>query len=211
MSVAARRQADRREEILAAAQRCFARFGFHQSSMQEICAAAGMSPGGLYRYFPSKEAIIAAIAERDRADAAANFAAVAEVPGVFEGLEKLARHYLIERSDEEIGVCAEIRTESRRNPEVGRIHHAINADVEAGLVGVVRKAVERGEIATDIDIEKAVAVLLALGDGLEWRRAVDPNFNVESVFPQIMQVARCLLTHGPDAGQKRGKGKSDEA
>ena len=57
-------------------------------------------------------------------------------------------------------------------------------------MGVVRKAVERGEIAADIDIEKAVAVLLALGDGLEWRRAVDPNFNVKSVFPQIMQVAR---------------------
>jgi AcrR family transcriptional regulator len=130
-STAIKRQVDRREEILAAAQRCFSRSGFHQSSMQEICAEADMSPGGLYRYFPSKEAIIAAIAERDRADAAANFAAVAEVPGVFEGLEKLARIYLIERSDEEIGVCAEIRTESRRNPEVGRIHHSINADVEA--------------------------------------------------------------------------------
>jgi AcrR family transcriptional regulator len=210
MTAAVRRQTDRREEILAAAQRCFARSGFHQSSMQEICAEAGMSPGGLYRYFPSKEAIIAAIAERDRADAAANFAAAAEVPGVFESLEKLARHYLIERSDEEIAVCAEIRTESRRNSEVGRIHHTINAEVEAGIAGVLRKAVQRGEIPADIDIEKAVVVLLSLGDGIEWRRAVDPKFDVQSLIPQIMQVARCLLSHGPDAAQKSGKGKSHE-
>jgi TetR/AcrR family transcriptional repressor of uid operon len=205
MSFAARRQADRREEILAAAQRCFARSGFHQSSMQEICAEAGMSPGGLYRYFPSKEAIIAAIAERDRADAAANFAAVADVPGVFDSLERLARHYLIERSAEEISVCAEIRTESRRNSEVGRIHHSINSDVEAGLVGVMRKAVERGEISGDIDLEKVVTVLLALGDGMEWRRAVDPKFDVESLFPHIMQVVGCLLTHGPSA-EPKGRG-----
>ena len=50
-------QSDRRAEILAAAQRCFVRSGFHGASMQEICAEAGMSPGNLYRYFPSKEAI----------------------------------------------------------------------------------------------------------------------------------------------------------
>ena len=40
-------QADRRTEILAAAQRCFARAGFHKTSMQEICAEAQMSPGNL--------------------------------------------------------------------------------------------------------------------------------------------------------------------
>lgn len=62
--VNAQLQHDRRDEILAAAQRLFARMGFHQTSMQQICAAAGMSPGNLYRYFPSKEAIIAGIAER---------------------------------------------------------------------------------------------------------------------------------------------------
>jgi hypothetical protein len=115
------------------------------------------------------------------------------MPGVFKTLEGLARHYLVERSDEEIGVCAEIRTESPRSPEIARIHQSINSDVEAGLVGVLKKAVERGEISGDIDLKRAVIVLLALGDGLEWRRATDPSFNIETVFPHIMQVARCLL------------------
>ena len=57
------RQSDRRLEILDAAQRCFARSGFHGASMQEICAEADMSPGNLYRYFPSKEALIAGICD----------------------------------------------------------------------------------------------------------------------------------------------------
>jgi AcrR family transcriptional regulator len=43
------RQSDRRDEILAAAQRCFVRSGFHKTSMHEICVEAGMSPGNLYR------------------------------------------------------------------------------------------------------------------------------------------------------------------
>lgn len=194
------RQTDRREEILDAAQRCFARSGFHQASMQEICAEAQISPGGLYRYFPSKEAIIAGIAERDRADMSENFAAVADLPNVFDTLERLARHYLVERSDEEIGVCAEIRTESRRSPEINRIHQTINAEVQSGLVEILKKAVARGEIPNNIDLERAVIVLLALGDGLEWRRAADPNFDIETVFPHMMQIARCLL-RGP-SGEK---------
>lgn len=188
------RQTDRREEILDAAQRCFARSGFHQASMQEICAEAQISPGGLYRYFPSKEAIIAGIAERDRADVTENFAAVADLPNVFNTLEHLARHYLVERTDEEIGVCAEIRTESRRSPEINRIHQTINTEVQSGLVEILKKAVARGEIPDNIDLERAVIVLLALGDGLEWRRAADPNFDIETVFPHILQIARCLLS-----------------
>src|SRR3954465_13459455 len=93
--------ADRRSEILSAAQTCFPRSGFHQTSMQEICAEAGMSPGSLYRYFRSKEDIIAGIAERDRAQTARDFAAVGQ-GNFFDGLDKLAQQYLVERSMEEI-------------------------------------------------------------------------------------------------------------
>src|SRR5829696_776025 len=91
-------QAERRTEILDAAQACFARSGFHRTSMQAICSEAGMSAGNLYRYFPSKEAIIAGIAERDRGAAAASFAAAQSAPDFFTRLAGLARHHLVERS-----------------------------------------------------------------------------------------------------------------
>ena len=54
-------QRARREHILDAAEHCFARAGFHRTTMQDICKEAGVSPGALYVYFDSKEALIAGI------------------------------------------------------------------------------------------------------------------------------------------------------
>ncbi|MFB7508760.1 TetR/AcrR family transcriptional regulator [Streptomyces broussonetiae] len=56
-----RREA-KRAEIVAAARRCFSRDGFHQTSMPDIAAEAGVSAGAPYRYFASKEEIILTIA-----------------------------------------------------------------------------------------------------------------------------------------------------
>jgi AcrR family transcriptional regulator len=58
----AEHRAAKRAEIVAAARRCFSREGFHQTSMPDIAAAAGVSAGAPYRYFASKEEIILAIA-----------------------------------------------------------------------------------------------------------------------------------------------------
>jgi TetR/AcrR family transcriptional regulator, repressor for uid operon len=187
-------KSDRREEILNAAQACFSRAGFHQTSMQAICAEAGMSPGNLYRYFPSKEAIIAGIAERDRADAAMSFAAAQSAPDFFAGLAELAQHHLVERTKEEVGLCAEIMAESRRNPDVARIYQSVEADVKGRLTAMLRAAAERGEISRDSDFDGVASVLMALADGISWRRAVDPGFNTESVLPLILHMVKCLLT-----------------
>lgn len=193
-------QSDRRAEILAAAARCFVRSGFHQASMQEICAEAGMSPGNLYRYFPSKEAIIAGIAERDRADATADFAELERAPDFFPAFKALAQQYLAERPAEEVALCAEIMAESRRNPAVACIYQGIEAEVKQLFVKVLRHAADRGEIARGVDLEAATAVLMALGDGVSWRRAVDPDFDVRSAMPMILQMVRCMLTGGTAGG-----------
>lgn len=189
-------QSDRRAEILAAAQRCFAGSGFHQTSMQEICAEAGMSPGNLYRYFRSKEAIIAGIAERNRAQAAQQFAALEQAPDFFSGLAKLANHHLIERAPEEIGLCTEIMAESRRNPEVARLYEGIEREVKDRLVAALHRAAARGDIDAGVDFEGAAVVLMALSDGLSWRRAVDPGFSAGSVLPLVLEMTRCMLTRG---------------
>ena len=159
--------------------------------MQEICIEAGMSPGNLYRYFRSKEEIIAGIAERDRADAAEQFAAVGN-GNFFDGLAALAQHHLVERSAEEVALCAEIMAESRRNPAVARIYQDMEVDVRARFIALLRSAAERGEIR-DIDFDGTVTVLFALADGLSWRRAVEPSFNAEAVMPIVLGMVRQLL------------------
>jgi TetR/AcrR family transcriptional regulator, transcriptional repressor of aconitase len=54
----------RRQQILDAATDCFAKQGFHATSMQDIFRASGLSAGAVYRYFPSKNSLIKAIAEK---------------------------------------------------------------------------------------------------------------------------------------------------
>ncbi len=190
---AAFKPVDRREEILDAAQRCFARAGFHQTSMQEIYAEARMSPGGLYRYFASKEAIIAGIAERDRADVAEQFRMMREATNLFEGLEMAARHYFVERPLDEVVLCAEIMSESRRSAEVDRIHTAIEADVKKGLVELLQKAAATGAVSKNIDFEATANILMAMGDGFAWRRAADKSFNAEAALPLAMTRIRAIL------------------
>jgi AcrR family transcriptional regulator len=198
-------KADRRDEILQAAQTCFARSGFHQTSMQEICAEAGMSPGNLYRYFRSKEDIIAGIAERDRADTAHQFAAVGR-GDFFQGLAMLAQYHLVERSMEEVALCAEIMAESRRNPAVARIYQDMEADVRERFIALLRSAAERGEIRSDLDLEGTVTVLFALADGLSWRRAVEPSFNTEAVMPLVLGMVEQLLIN-----PARGRGTGEQS
>lgn len=52
----------RRDQILGAALRCFVREGLHRTSMSDVVAESGMSAGSVYRYFPSKHALITACA-----------------------------------------------------------------------------------------------------------------------------------------------------
>jgi AcrR family transcriptional regulator len=51
----------RREAIRNAAQRLFVRKGVEGARMEEIAAEAGLSAGAIYRYYPSKEALLQAV------------------------------------------------------------------------------------------------------------------------------------------------------
>jgi len=200
----AQRQSDRRTEILDAAERCFARAGFHRASMQDICGEADMSPGNLYRYFSSKEALIAGICERNRADAVASFALVDSAPEFFEGLAGLARYHLVDRTDTEVALCAEIMAESRRHPDICKLYQGIEVDIKARLAAMLRRAAERGEIRADLDVEAVATALMVLGDGMSWRRSVEPGFDAEKILPLILTMVRCLLSKPNDGAAAAG-------
>src|SRR5581483_1047209 len=69
-------RAARREQIIAAALACFARAGYHATTMADVATQAGVSKGTPYLYFESKEALFLALHEAwdcglaDRVDAA---------------------------------------------------------------------------------------------------------------------------------------------
>lgn len=193
-------QQDRREEILDAARRCFARNGFHQTSMQQICAEAGMSPGNLYRYFPSKEAIIAGIAERDRAEVGAQLTTAQASPDFFGTLEALVRHHLVERPSDDVALCVDMVGESRRNPTIARIMRDFDADVRLRLLALLQAARDRGDVSPHANLEDAAEVMMFLADGVWWRRAVHPDYDAAGSIPIFMSIMRVMLL-GPDAGR----------
>jgi TetR/AcrR family transcriptional regulator, repressor for uid operon len=198
-------QADRRAEILAAAQHCFVRSGFHGASMQDICAEAGMSPGNLYRYFPSKEALIAGIAERDRAEVGQHFARADLSHGLFNVLEAMARHYFTKWPMERVLLCTEVMSEARRNAEIARISASFDADVRTWLRHLLRAAAERGDIPGDLDFDSVITMLMLITDGLWWRRALEPDFDPEAMVPIFMDVARHMLRARPKSVQGPGR------
>jgi hypothetical protein len=101
--------------------------------------------------------LIAGICERNRAEAAESFLAVDRAPGFFEGLAALARHHLLERPEEEAALCAEIMAESRRNPEIARLHTELERDIKSRLIDMLRRAAGRGEISAAVDLDGAAA------------------------------------------------------
>jgi len=65
------RRAERREQLLAAATRAFARAGFAATSLDDVAAEAGISRAILYRHFDSKTDLYRAVLDRARARLAA--------------------------------------------------------------------------------------------------------------------------------------------
>lgn len=69
---------EKRDEILAVAERLFTDVGYDHTSMAQLASAAGVTPTTIYWYFEDKDALLVAVLERIVATAATELAALAE-------------------------------------------------------------------------------------------------------------------------------------
>lgn len=85
----------KRELLINEAVKIFDQHGYHDSSIEEIGAAAGINASSVYRHFPSKADLLAAVFYRasDRL-AVATSAALADATDPDDALRKLAESYL---------------------------------------------------------------------------------------------------------------------
>ena len=72
---------DTRARIMEAAEALFRRLGFAKTAVADIAAELDMSPANVYRFFPSKNAIVEAICQRCLAEVESNAWAVARAKG----------------------------------------------------------------------------------------------------------------------------------
>ena len=190
-----------RRRILEAAIGCFAREGFHGTSMQQICQAAEMSPGGLYRYFPSKDAIIEAIAELERERNSEMMEGLETDGPVLEAFFQTGFAYMRQvAGTARAALCAEINAEAHRNPKVREIFERIDRDVRQALKATLEKARANGEIDPDLDLGMAVLVLMSIGAGLTQRMSFEPDMTAERFDPFLREVvSRMLCPRGAKA------------
>src|ERR1700677_4666563 len=138
--------AERRMHIVRAGERAFVRFGFHATTMQNVAEEAGMSAGNLYRYFPSKEAIVEGLCMADQMQRTVVFSELIGSLDLREALATTLREHLLSRPTEKARMIVEIWAEAGRNPRVAAITAAVDADVLAGLTKVLH-AVEAARAA----------------------------------------------------------------
>jgi AcrR family transcriptional regulator len=162
----------KRVEILRAAAKCFRKTGFHQTSMQEICAETGLGPGAVYRYFTGKEAIIEAMAEDERSQARAvltDMQAADDLPSTLAAVTQAFATRYLKVSD--AGLMTEVYAEGLRNKRVGNVVRKTETQWVNGLAEVLHAAQLRGQVDPSLDVRHTTLFLTAMWDGMVIRQA----------------------------------------
>ena len=169
----------RRIQIIDAAYRCFARKGFHQSTMRDIFEEAQLSPGAIYHYFRSKDDIIAASFERDLQRSISLFQEALDEADSILALEGLIA-FLFRglASAAELGanrVNIQGWSEALLNPKLlNAINNAFH-NYRTMLIQLIRQAQQRGVVSTEVDPEAVARILQSLYLGLELQTAWEPG------------------------------------
>ena len=216
----------RRDQIVNAAWACFARKGYHQTTMQDIATEAGLSAGAIYRYYPSKEAVLKAINERSQemGRALVEWArSQAEGPlGVLQvigqAMYSIFNDPMFETATRvNIEVWPEIiRNEALR--EAGRQEMTFWRTVVSQLL---REAQQRGELKAELDPEAVFVLLMCAWEGLRHYRLIDPdNFTPERQVQAITALlsadiametdkfGQFMADQGPSLGLPLGMGSA---
>ncbi|KVN40043.1 TetR family transcriptional regulator [Burkholderia pyrrocinia] len=184
----------KRRQILDAAIECFARDGFHGTSTAAICAAAGMSPGNLFHYFPTKAAIIEAIAQEDRRESAELFAQWADADDVVAAIEALALEKMKAASEPLYArISIEIAAEASRNPDVAALFAENEAHEKGLLVALVKRGIAQGQIDRALKPDLVATWLIALAEGAVGRVVFEPGFKTKTHAPMLRLIIRRML------------------
>jgi AcrR family transcriptional regulator len=200
---------ERRTQILNAAERSFTRAGFHRATMHDVAAEAGMSPGNLYRYFSSKDALVAGLCERDRAELAEEFSNVEAHGGDFLAMLKhIGRKYFEDDSPQKARLCLEIWSEATRNPHVAALQTEFDRQMTDQLIGLFDGAKRSGAIPHTVNSRAAASILDKLAAGLFVRKASATDFDPEREIGEVFAVVEALLNGSvrfPDQGSDSEK------
>ncbi|MET0132081.1 MAG: TetR/AcrR family transcriptional regulator [Kibdelosporangium sp.] len=166
----------RREDIITAAIAVYGEAGYHGSSLREIAKRAGITHAGLLYYFPTKEALLAAVLERRDAEDFEREELSVVPPG-----REVLRH-LIALAEHNVGHPGIVELYSRLAAEAVAADHPAHEYFvrhyrlarETALESF-RALADRGELLAGVDPEAAALTFIALMDGLQVQWLTDQD------------------------------------
>lgn len=156
---------DRPTQILDAAVACFAKRGFHQASMHDISAEAGISVGLIYRYFQNKEAVISAMADRHKKEIHEILERARQAPNLRESLETLFTAHCGEAEPQVTAAfVVDLFAEASRNPHVAELVRDVCETSMDGVTDLIARSPEAK--ASDLSPPEMAELIFAVNDGM---------------------------------------------
>ncbi|MEU6224976.1 TetR/AcrR family transcriptional regulator [Streptomyces sp. NPDC047042] len=165
----------RRRQILDGAALCFARNGFHATSMQDVLKEVDLSAGAVYRYFSGKEELIAAIVTEVLQEVGNAFETageqnpppppdviVGEVMGRMMGLRPGLTH---EGAAIYPRLIVQVWGETLRDPELSKVLNSGYAKIREPWVLLVERYQEAGMMRADVSAESVARTMIAAAQG----------------------------------------------
>lgn len=186
----------RRQQVLTAAADCFRRKGYHSASMAEISKTAGMSPGHIYNYFVSKDAIIEAIIEQQMVEMFEVFASLQARPGMLIDV-------MVDGASE--GVCnkldpalaslkLEMLAETARNEKIAGMLRCVDAQARQRFMAILQSERSLVKAEPESQLQARISVIFAMFDGLLIRQTLQPDLTSDAVMVALGPALRALLS-----------------
>jgi len=167
---------DRRTQILDAALVCFAKRGFHQASMHDISAEAGISVGLIYRYFENKDAVISAMADRHKTEIHEVLERAQQAPTLLESLEILFTAHCCENEPRVISAfVVDLYAEASRNPHVADLVRDVLQTAMDGVTDLIARSPEAASAADGLRPHELAELIFAVSRGMLMRDVLQPQ------------------------------------
>jgi TetR/AcrR family transcriptional regulator, repressor for uid operon len=173
--------AARRDQILQAAETCFARQGFHQTTIHDVIRESGLSAGCIYSYFAGKEDLIQAIGEHRHARDGALFAVEDDETDPLESLRTIARAFLGDLQKEQglrsRRVALQLWAEALRDDVVReQVTSGIRKPI-AIIVKLLRRGQSLGVIDATINPQTIARTMVSMFQGIVLQRLWGERFS----------------------------------
>jgi AcrR family transcriptional regulator len=160
----------RRAQILAAATTCFARQGYHATSMDDVVRESGLSVGAIYSYFPSKEDLFLSLSEARAEQTLAYMSELFRRPGPMAEKSKEAIDYFFRILSDDLvplaRVSVEFLSEAAKSERIQQRQDQRCESIRQFFHWLLTDAQQRGEVRADVDVSGASELMMALNEGI---------------------------------------------